>query len=163
LACVIFAWTLASACVSEKHLKKPTISSPSGGGAPIQEINLLAVPVALNLDEKPGPDGFAIKIYAGNRNRPKPFPIEDGKIDILMFDGIPGVTENASPKPRRVWTYTAEELKPFEIQTSIGIGYQVAERWGDAKPVNGQIAVVVRYSPPQGRPITSAPSVIAAR
>jgi hypothetical protein len=159
----MFLLVILSGCVSEKQAKAlPRTSGPAGGGT-IQEINLLAVPVALNMDEKPGPDGFVIKIYAGNRNRPKPFPIDEGKVEILMFDGIPGVTEGAARQPRRVWTYSAEQLKPFEIETSIGAGYELALNWGDAKPVFGKIAVVVRYTPPKGAPIASAPSVIAAR
>src|SRR5262249_30873792 len=127
------------------------------------EVNLLAIPVALNFDQKPGPDGFVIKVYATNRKRPKALPINRGKIDVLMFDGVPGVTEGASLQPRRTWTYTAEELKTFEIQGAIGTGYQLAPQWGDTVPAGNQISVVVRYSPPEGRPVTSAPSVIAVR
>jgi hypothetical protein len=154
---------LALGCVSEKQQKKIHPKPEPGGSAAIQEINLLAIPVALNFDDKPGPDGFVIKIYAGNRNRAKPFPIESGKIEVLMYDGIPGVTENAALKPRRVWTYTAEELRQSQIQSSVGTGYQLAPLWGDAKPVQNKIAVVVRYTPLNGPPITSAPSVIATR
>jgi hypothetical protein len=154
---------LAAGCVSEKQQKKIHPKSEPGGSTAIQEINLLAIPVALNFDDKPGPDGFVIKIYAGNRNRAKPFPIESGKIEVLMYDGIPGVTENASLKPRRVWTYTAEELRQSQIQSSIGTGYQLAPLWGDAKPIQDKIAVVVRYTPVNGPPLSSAPSIIATR
>ena len=159
LALCLLATGLWSGCVSEPKSRKPAAAS-SGGGT-IEEINLLAVPVALNLDDKPGLDGFAIKVYAGSRKLPKPIAIQSGKIEVLMYDGIPGVTEGASLEPRRVWTYTAAELKPFEIRTSIGTGYQLAPLWGDAAPTRNKITVVVRYISPEGRSITSAPSVIS--
>lgn len=149
-------------CVSDQDSKKPSVTSFFGGGGPaIDEINLLAVPVALNLDGIPGLDGFVIKIYASNRERPKPVPIEAGSVEVLMYNGIPGVTENASQKPQRTWTYKASELKQFEINTSIGTGYQVAPIWGAEKPAGNKISVIVRYIPSQGKTITSAPSIIS--
>src|SRR5689334_12925483 len=43
-----------------------TDPKPNTSPARITEINMLAVPVALNLDSLPGPDSVAVKIYAGN-------------------------------------------------------------------------------------------------
>jgi len=151
---------LAGGCVSEKPSRKPPAVWDSG--ARIQELNLLAVPVAVNLDDRPGPDGFVIKIYAGSPKRPKPVPLEDGQIEVAMFDGIPGIGDAVS-QPRRIWTYTAQELRPYQIETSIGIGYQLAVLWGDAKPTHDKITVVVRYTPARGQSLASAPSIIAAR
>lgn len=160
-ACAALLLGLASGCVSEKQARKsvPAVE-PSG---PIRQINLLAVPVAWNLDSRPGPDGFVIKIYAGNPKRPKPVPIDSGSIEVRMYDGIPGVTAPADTAPRRVWTYTAAELRLYQIQSSIGPGYQLVIPWGDAKPASDKITVVVSYAPPQGAPVVSAPSIIATR
>jgi hypothetical protein len=165
--CRLFLWgalagSLAMSCVSEKQARKPADRSESRGGQ-IQEINLLAMPVALNLGAQPGPDGFVIKIYAGNSKRPKPFPIETGSIEVRMYDGVPGVTEPVTVRPRRVWTFSAAQLRPYELVTSIGAGYELALRWGDAKPTSDKISVVVHYTPPEGKTIISAPSIIAAR
>jgi len=143
--------------------KETKAAPPSPGSQSIQEINLLAIPVALNFDQKPGPDGFVIKVYASNRKRPKALPIEHGKIEVVMYDGIPGVTEGVSLEPRRTWTYTAAELKPFEVHNAIGTGYQLAPQWGDTPPTGNQISVLVRYTPEEGGIIRSAPSVIAVR
>jgi hypothetical protein len=134
---------------------------PFAGRGTIDEINLLAIPVAVNLDGMPGVDGFVIKIYASSRKRPKPVAIEDGTIEIDMFDGIPTAAVGAPPKPLRTWKYTASELRPFLFQSSIGAGYEVAVAWGDAKPASNKIAVLVRYAPPSGTGITSAPSIIS--
>jgi hypothetical protein len=152
---------LLTGCVSEggKPPKK-TVSAPVNTGG-IQEINVLAMPMALNFDAKPGPDGFIIKIYASNPKRPKPLFIEEGKVEIYMFDGVPGMTADATGEPRRIWAYTAAELIQFEIKSSIGPAYQFALLWGEAKPRGDRITVGVRYTPPSGRSIDSAPSVIS--
>jgi hypothetical protein len=130
------------------------------GGTGIDEINLLAAPVALNFDQTPGPDGFIVKVYAASARQPKPVPIESGKIEVMMFDGSPDLHGAGLGRPLRVWNFTAEDLKPFEIHTSIGIGYQLAPLWGDAKPTGNKVSVIVRYTSPKGATITSAPSII---
>jgi hypothetical protein len=149
---------LLSGCVSDKKNVRPT-AAPAVSG-PIQEINLLAIPVALNFDQTPGPDGFVIKVFASNRKRPKPMPIENGVIEVMMFDGAPGSIEDTA-EPRRVWTYNAAELRVFEVKASIGISYQLMPAWGDAKPAGNKITVVVRYTTPGGGIVNSAPSVIS--
>ena len=158
-ACV--SLLLGMGCVSE-HKKSPAISAPAGGGGgTIFEINLLAIPVALNLDNAPGVDGFVIKVFASRRDRPKPVPLEKGQLEVIMFDGIPGVTTAANAQPHRIWTYTMADLKPLQIESSIGTGYQIAPLWQDAKPTASKISVVVRYTPPKGPAIVSAPSIIS--
>jgi hypothetical protein len=149
-------------CVSEKAPVKRSAKSERTGG-PIEEITLLAIPVALNMDAQPGPDGFVIKIYAGGPKHPKSVPIEGGQLEVRMFDGIPGLTEPAAAKPRRTWTFTAQDLKSYEIRTSIGTGYQLALHWEDAKPKREKISVVVGYLPTKGPALFSAPSIIATR
>lgn len=159
VGCVL-ALSACPGCVSDA----PTGSraarrvTPRGG---IEEINVLAIPVGLNLDEKPGLDGFVIKIYASNRTRPKPMLLEEGTIDVLMFDGIPGITTDRSALALRVWNYTAKEMEQFETRTSIGMSYQLALTWGEAKPASNKISILVRYTPPGGVPITSQPSIIS--
>jgi hypothetical protein len=160
LNCLSAACLFLSGCVSESKGKKPA-AIPEAGSQSIQEINVLAIPVALNFDERPGPDGFVIKVFASNRKRAKPLPIEKGSIEVLMFDGVPGMTEGASLQPKRIWSYSAEELKHFENTGSIGLAYQLAPLWGDAKPTGNNISVVVRYTAPSGATIASAPSVIS--
>src|SRR6185369_2066764 len=90
----LFRWVLllgvGSGCVSDHKQglqPRPAVSEGSAQSG-IHELNLLAIPVALNFDQKPGPDGFIVKVYAGNRRQPKPLPIENGKLEIIMYDGI---------------------------------------------------------------------------
>lgn len=129
--------------------------------AAVEEINLLAIPVAVNLDQNSGLDGFVIKVYASNRSQPKPMTIGSGTIEVFMFDGILGVTTAPDAAPLRTWKYSAPELKEFQIDSSIGTGYQLALNWGENGPTSSKISVLVRYTPPQGSPVISAPSIIS--
>lgn len=151
---------LSSGCVSENKQIKPATQRTSAEG-PIVELNLLAAPMALNMDESPGPDGFLVKVYANDRKHPKPVPIEEGKLEILMFDGSPGLSGNELAKPLRVWTLTVGDLKPYEIRTSIGAGYELIPKWGEAKPTSGRFTIIVRYISPGGGIVNSAPSIIS--
>jgi hypothetical protein len=147
-------------CVSGTKPPRPSALVNVGSG-PIDEVNLLATPVALNFDHLPGPDGFVVKIYVGNRSNPKPLSIEKGTLELFMFDGGLAPVNGEAPKPKRAWSFTAADLKQFEIHTSIGVGYQLAPVWGDAKPVHDKIAIVARYTSASGARLSSAPSIIS--
>ena len=149
---------LLPACVSENQSKAP-VPAPASAGR-IQEINLLALPMALDFDGLPGVDGFVLKIYATNRKATKPLPLDDGKVEVLMYDGIPNPS-GPGLQPAKIWTFTATELKRYEIHTSIGVGYQLSLLWGEAKPSRNRISVIARYTSAAGAILTSAPSVIA--
>jgi hypothetical protein len=158
---VLLVALFLAGCVSDPQKKKPSAPPQPVATSGIQEINVLALPMALNFDAKPGPDGFVIKVYAANPKRPKPLPINEGKIEVFMFDGVPGMTQDATGEARRVWTYTATQLAEYQIKTSIGPAYQFALPWGDAIPKGDRITVAVRYTEPSGHFINSAPSVIS--
>jgi hypothetical protein len=158
---LILVWlALTTGCVSSSEQARPT-PGPGVSTGPIDEVNLLATPTALNFDHLAGPDGFLVKVYLGNRNKPKPIRMENGSLELLMFDG--GLAQEAGQalQAKRVWRFTAQDLKAFEIHTSIGVGYQLAPILGGAKPSGNKIAVVVRYLSPRGATISSAPSVIS--
>jgi hypothetical protein len=154
------AMLVANGCISDKPRPKHVSQSDYGTG-PIDELNVLAVPVALNFDQSSGPDGFVIKIYAGSRKRAKPVAIENGRLEILMFDGTLDLNSSEEPKPWKTWTFTADEIRPFEIRSSIGVGYQLQPLWGKARPTQDKFTVIARYIPQKGRRIISQPSVIA--
>ena len=130
---------------------------PSG----ILELHLLTMPVALNLDGAPGPDGVAVKLFANVGNAAKPAPIRSGEIELLLFDGL--LSDNNVPmlKPAHTWTFTAKELKEFETQAMVGTGYQLTLRWGSFKPKNDRVTVIARHPIGDGRYLYSTPGVIS--
>ncbi len=153
------ALVLTVGCVSGQ---KKSAGEPIPQQGPVEELHLLAIPVALNFDQVPGVDGFAVKVYAGSSQVPKSVRIPDGTLEILMFDGLLSGTDFAATPPLRIWTYPAAALKKFEIVTSIGTGYQLTPQWGEAKPTRDKITVVARYTSAGGVTIYSAPSSISA-
>lgn len=133
---------------------------PLTSHGPITELNMLAVPVALNLDGLPGPDTVAVKIYAGNPREAKPVPITSGSLELLMFDGLLKKSTNA-PTPLQIWTFPARQLKRYEFKASIGTGYELTASWTTNKPRAAKITLISRYVPDSGAPIYSSPGTIS--
>ena len=151
---LVFVAPLLVGCSSgDKRLTAPT-------RGPITELHMLAVPVALNLDPRPGPDSLAVKIYAGNLRDAKPVAITSGTLELMMFDGILKKSTNA-PTPLHTWTYPARELPRYQFKASIGIGYEFTASWTTNKPTAAKITLISRYLPDSGTPIYSAPSTIS--
>lgn len=142
---------LATGCASRGGLS----------GAP-QEIHLYGVPVTLNLDEKAGPDGFAVRLYASRADRARGLAVNSGAIEIMVFDGI--ARDNFSTRePLKTWRFTPKELPMHEAETSLGMGYRFVLRWDEKAPTRDHITVLARYVPKSGPPVYSAPSAISAR
>ena len=149
---------LGAGCVSDKKSLPPI---PPVVPGTIEQIHMLTSPFAVNLDGVPGPDGIAAKVYAGSQNQPRFFPIESGTLEILMFDGWVSDLSASASIPLRVWKFTAEELKAYELPSAVGTGYQLALPWGDKRPTKTRLTVVARYTSAKGAAIYSSPSIIA--
>jgi hypothetical protein len=132
----------------------------SGGrGEMVDEVHLFGLPVTFNLDARPGPDGFAVRVFATKGGAAKGAPITAGMLDVLMFDGTAGVDELAIKQPMQVWHFSPRELLALREQTSLGTGYRFALRWKE-QPTRNYITVAARYVPPKGDPVYSPPSTI---
>jgi hypothetical protein len=59
----------------------------SRGAGAVSEVHLFGVPVALNLDGMPGPDGIGVRIYASGSTVARGVEIRQGVLEVLMFDG----------------------------------------------------------------------------
>ncbi len=139
-----------------------TTASPTAGptaGPPIQELNVLSMPVALNLDGKDGADGIAIKVFAGRQDEPKAVPIQDGNLEIVAYDGNLDATPGA--KPFRTWRLSAAELAERAFTTALGTGYNLVLSWAPQHLTQARVVVLARYLPPRGPPVLSSLSSIA--
>lgn len=156
LACAC-VWTL-SGCVSDR----PSPSRrPSNARGPVGQLHLLTGPTALNLDHVPGADGFAVRVYASSSKSAATVAITEGKLEILMFDGVLKAQEASVTKPLHVWSYPANELKTFMQRGAVGAVYVLTLPWGESKPSEERISVMARYHPVKGTPIDSGPSTIS--
>jgi len=153
---LVFCW-FVSGCATGSRSGAGLGSGAEAG--PVDQVYLMAMPLALNLDQAPGGDGFQVKVYAVSRNQPKPLPILEGSIEILMYDGVlQGKTESA---PLKAWKYSAADLQPHAMKSLVGTGYAFTLKWEDAVPKQRKITVIARYVSSSGTGIASAPSSIA--
>ena len=144
---------LCAAC-SSTHPKR---SFPTTGE--LVELNILTSPVGLDLDGRPGIDGFSLKAYASTATNPKAVPIRSGTLEVLMFDGTLFGRTNLPP-PLHTWTFTAAELRPYEFVAPLGTGYGLNLAWGSDIPTRRLITVGARYTSSEGKILTSSLSSV---
>jgi len=137
-------------------------TTSGGGGERVDEVHVFGLPMTLNLDGKPGADGFAVRVFVTKGGGAKGSTVQSGNLEVMMFDGVIGPEEVAAKEPNQVWKFTPRELTPLHEQTSLGDAYRFTLRW-DKPPTRGHITVVARYVPTKGAPVHSAPSTIGAR
>lgn len=125
----------------------------------ITAVHIMTLPVALNLDGKPGLDGFSLKVFANDAHNPKPVPIHSGNLEIMAFDGTLARKTNLPP-PLRIWSFSAEDLKQHEFRAGIGTGYEMTLAWGTNRPAQRMMTIGARYVSPAGGVILSHPSSI---
>jgi hypothetical protein len=135
-------------------------SSTGESKAAIDQLHLLVTSVALNVDDKPGPDGVGVRVYASRHERAEALPIASGTLEILMFDGNIPPEQLPSHRPLHTWSYPAEKLKPYIQKTTIGISYRFAALWGEDKPTADRATFVARHTGSNAKQIYSAPSSV---
>ena len=114
----------------------------------------------MNLDSRPGPDGFGIRFYLTQDGKARGVEMRQGRIDVLMFDGAVPEAEIPSSQPLKVWSFTPQQLAPVAGTSALGMGYLLTLNWGTTRPRMTGITVVVRYHPPSGPDLYSAPNAI---
>jgi hypothetical protein len=145
----------AMGCSSAPPRTSP--SSPKSGE--LTELNVLTAPVGLDLDGRPGIDGFSVRVYGNIASNPKPVPIVSGTLEVLMFDGTVYGRTNVPP-PLHIWTFPANQLRNYEFTARIGVGYEFSLKWGTNVPTRNLISVGARYTSPEGKVLTSSLSSV---
>ncbi len=133
----------------------------SAGNSGVDQLHLFAVPVAVDIDQLPGPDGVAVRVYASSGERAKGVTIKKGLLEILMYDGAMTEINPANQTPLRTWSFQPEQLKAGSGSSSLGVGYRFVLPWEQNVPTLGRVTVLARYTAPKGRPIYSSPSGIS--
>ena len=127
----------------------------------VQSLHLFSVPQAVNLDDEPGPDGFAVRLFARGSKSSKGVAFPNGVLEIAMFEGLVSGTSGSTNQPLRTWDFTGSELKQHAGQSAVGTGYRFTLRWTDARPAGSRISIVARYLPSSGPAVSSAPSSVS--
>ena len=126
----------------------------------ITELHLLSSPAAVRVDTAGKMAGFAGQIYASNPRIAGALVIEEGSLEVLLFDGLLSNVPIETLKPAQVWTFSAAELKRLERGTSIGASYSLSLVWSELKLIQDRVTAVARYTNRRGIKIYSAPAVI---
>lgn len=123
-------------------------------------LHLLHSPGAINLDDQPGPDGFALKVFATSARSSKGATLPPGELEILMFDGALRDGAPFPAPPRKVWKFGAKELRGHESQSTLGTAYEFLLRWETNSPVTSRITVLARHRGRADVAVQSASSII---
>ena len=149
--CAVFAALLLGGCAALS----------GGGNEGVEAIHVFGLPVTINMDTRPGPDGFAVRVFVTKNGGAKGATINNGAIEVLMFDGVIGADEIQTKQPTQLWRFTPKQLSAMREQTSLGNAYRFALRW-DEPPRHRHITVLARYLSERGEPMYSSPSSITA-
>ena len=155
---LLVALVLVAGCTSEEPRRERPVVRP--GPDRIEELHLFGLPVALELDGRPGPDGIGVRLYASARGTARGLAIRRGTLDVLMFEGAVDPELLRTTPPHEVWSFPATDLQAMSARTSLGVGYQLALRWAKRPPRSGAVTVMARYLSPDGQVLYSAPDVI---
>src|SRR3954467_10285257 len=98
-------------------------TTSGGGGERVDEVHVFGLPITLNLDGKPGADGFAVRVFVTKNGGAKGATVENGNLEVLMFDGVIGADEIAAKEPNQVWKFTPRQLSSLREQASLGSSY----------------------------------------
>lgn len=133
-----------------------------GGADPaVESLHVLSVPVAVNFDNTPEPDGFAMTLFAKGPKSAKGIPLPAGVLELSMYDGVYSEKTSATVMPLRVWRFKGAELKRHAGRSAVGAGYRFTLRWEEARPTKRQISLVARFLRDGRAPVVSAPSSVA--
>lgn len=119
-----------------------------------------APPAAINWDEVPGPDGIQARLFLFQVNRPEPVLVT-GTIEFLMYAGRAERGAVVPGEPLKTWRFTGDELVGLRVRDMVGWGYATRLGWDGDVPKGPVVTFRVRYQPPQGPPVYSAPMSIA--
>lgn len=138
-----------------KTARSPVL--PAGvRGTDLVRISLISTPVALNLDQTPGVDGFSLKLFASDWVNPKPVPLPAGVLRLVQFEG----RMTAESKSTHDWVFATEALKTNAFQATIGTGYEFVLRWTNEVPKSRTISVFAEFETATGHRLVSKPTLI---
>ncbi|MEX2673280.1 MAG: hypothetical protein WD294_14345 [Phycisphaeraceae bacterium] len=138
----------------------------AAGERVVYDLKLLTSPTALNLDDEPGPDGFAASIYAVGQDGYRSLPIKTGVLEVMLFDGVIRRRDVATAEPRQTWVFDPAQLASTASRSALGVGYGFTLRWDKGEPFeHGEVTILARYVPDvaEASPVYSAPVSLAIR
>lgn len=130
----------------------------------VSQVHLFGLPIAIDLDQRPGPDGISIRVFASKPEMARGLPIRSGTLEVLAFDGPVPPGKPLPAQPMATWSFNPDQLKPMASTSSLGTGYQLTLAWPGQPPTKTHVTVLARYSAPHlPKPVLSGSATIALR
>jgi hypothetical protein len=138
---------------------RPAGARPPDPVAQAGAITLFSGLSAVNMDERPGPDGLVVELFL---HRPDGNTVlVTGRVELLLFAGPVPAERLTQTAPLITWGFDAPELRGYTIRKMGLWGYRLPLRWGPNVPEAESVTLVARYLPPSGRPVYSAPTAVS--
>ena len=132
-------------------------SGPDFNGE-VEKVVLLSSPAPIDVDGRPGADGFLVKIYAFSRGVARPVSIQHGSVEFQLYSR--GKDRKKDDDPLKIWSFEADDLASYRTESMVGVGYSLILRWGDAAP-SGAVEIVARLKRESGELVYSRPVSLA--
>jgi hypothetical protein len=116
----------------------------------VDHIDLMAPPMASNLDREPGADGIQARVFLYSGKNTVQTVKGSGTLEVMLYDGRVGLQQAATLQPLRAWSFTPEELNAITFRWNGLWCYQMTLRWGQAEPRAAVVTLVARYTAPNG-------------
>ena len=130
----------------------------------IDYLQVMTPLAASNLDGTPGPDGVQVRVFFYRTGQEVETVAGTGTLEILMFDGNLTRTEltgAAGAAPFGVWSYTQQELQPFQARWKGLWCYQLVLSWKPGEmPESGGVTLMGRYREKDGLVLNSKPQYV---
>lgn len=147
----------------------PSVATPTAGPvAPtvnplprVDKMELESFPSAVNLDEKPGPDGVTLKLRLYSLDTPLAFALTQGDMEIVLYEGSIREQEIGSAKPFHIWRFSAKQMSQSGRKSIVGWHYAMSLNWGDNVPTTSTVTLVARIPRPNSTPIYALPVHLA--
>ena len=126
--------------------------SPPRPVAAVNSVEMMGLPAAVDLDGRPGPDGWAVQVFlfqAESSSKVRTVTVS-GTLQFLLLAGDVAGSDLLTATPIHTWSFTGPQLSRNVIRRLGLWGYGLRLQWPTPRPQAGTVTLVVRYKPPEG-------------
>lgn len=105
----------------------------------------------------PRADGIEVQIRL-YREKPVQAVTVTGTLELLLYQGVVPARKIAQLKPLRTWSFSGAPLRKHARPDMTGCHYVLQLDWGTEAPPAGDLTIIARYRPPEGRWLYSEPN-----
>jgi hypothetical protein len=128
----------------------------------VDAIEIYASPVAVDWDGVPGSDGLSVRAMFFRYDRSQAVAVADGELTFMLFGGRQATAQVRNAQPLMSWRFDPAQMRNVARQTIIGVSYNFQLPWdGEHPPAVATVSLTVRYQPPEGPPVWTAPTTLS--